>query len=129
MAIKMHEGYPPCRINFDEPVYSSQALTPPPWLEGLALEHWAETVPLMVRAGAMTEADRFGWALACQDYDAFRRDPQNRIAKDRYLKIAIEYGLTPSSRSRIRRVPAEPRDRLGEFLANGGEKPTKPAVK
>lgn len=115
-ALKILEGAQPCRINFDEPKYEPASTDPPDWLDGLALEHWAELAPILARSGVLTIADRAGLAALCDDYQRWRTDPEDFKARDRYRRMLIEFGLTPSSRTRLKAPPEKPQDDLGDFL-------------
>lgn len=117
-ALKILEGAQPCRINRHEPSVPPPAdLAPPRWLEGQAVDHWHELAPMLHRSGLLTEADRHSLALLCEAFGRFRADPTDERARDLYRRMAVEFGLTPSSRSRLR-APAEPKpDALAAFLA------------
>jgi phage terminase small subunit len=96
--------------------YQPGSTDAPGWLDGLAREHWDDLAPLLRRLGVLSDADRTGLALMCDEYRAWRVDPDNHRAKDRYIRLAIEYGLTPTSRVRIKAAPERPADHLQEFL-------------
>jgi phage terminase small subunit len=115
-ALKILEGEKPCRINVDEPAFPAGSVVAPAWLEGLALEHWHELAPMLAEQRVLTVADRPCLALMCCEYRRWREDPREDKAKDRYIRLSLEFGLTPSSRSRIKAPPEKPKDDLAEFL-------------
>jgi phage terminase small subunit len=115
------------RVNFDEPTYAAGSLEPPAWLRGFGLEHWRELAPILSEAGCLSEGDRAALALLCADYDQWRSHPDRSAARVRYIRLLTEFGLTPSSRSRVKRLKPSPADKLSVFLERE-QKPT-PAVK
>jgi P27 family predicted phage terminase small subunit len=99
-------------------------------------EHWSELAPVLSRAGLLTEGDRAALAQLCDDYATIRRsiDPPDASsagefdrmrslmssadrARDRYRRMLIEFGMTPSSRSKLGSPAPKPKDDLEEFLA------------
>lgn len=118
-ALKILEGAQPCRINRNEPVIPPSSLDPPGWLTGDAVEHWQELAPILARAGLFTGGDRAALAVLCDDYRRLRSDPDDSKARDRYRRMLIEFGLTPSSRSRIKSTAEKPRDAFEEWEAEG----------
>lgn len=116
-ALKILEGVHPFRINGNEPQFGSGDTTPPAWLAPLAREHWEELAPILSRGRVLTEADRSALAVLCDDYSLWRTDRiLGHKAKDRYIRMLCEFGLTPSSRSRIKAPPEKPKDELELFL-------------
>lgn len=115
-ALKILEGCKPYRINFDEPKYAPSSDVAPDWLEGLALEHWNELAPILSDSRILTVGDRAALAVLCDDYGRLRADPCDSKARDRYRRMLVEFGLTPSSRSRIKVPPKTPGDDLDNFL-------------
>jgi phage terminase small subunit len=114
--LKILEGCRRDRINPGEPAIAPGSVEAPGWLEGLARDHWDELAPILAGARVLSIADRAGLAVLCDDYRRLRSDPDDWKARDRYRRMLIEFGLTPSSRSRLK-VPAEgPADELEEFL-------------
>jgi hypothetical protein len=51
--------------------------------------------------------------------ESSRPDPDDTRARESYRRFLVEFGLTPSSRSRIKTTGEKPRDALEEFLAGG----------
>lgn len=115
-ALRILEGDQPCRINFNEPKFGDANAEAPLWLAGLAREHWDELAPILSRARVLSDADRSNLALLCMLYQRWRTDPGNNKAIDQYVRLSLEFGLTPSSRSRIKAPPEKPKDDLEDFL-------------
>lgn len=131
--LKILEGYKPYQINKDEPVIPVALLEAPDWLDTYGLEHWQELAPMLARAGLLTEGDRPALAQMCDDFSTIRKsiDGPDEIAgdfdrmrslmtsadkaRDRYRRMLIEFGLTPSSRSRIKAPAEKPKDELDVF--------------
>lgn len=123
-ALKILDGTRADRINRDEPVLPAGGLEPPSWLndvEGHGRDHWDELAPLLSKAGLLTEGDRPALALLCRAYARLRLDPLDDRANDLYRRMLIEFGLTPSARSRIKGTGEKPKDALAEFLAARGK--------
>jgi phage terminase small subunit len=115
-ALKILEGAQPCRINFDEPRFGEGNAEAPVWLDGLAREHWDELAPLLARSRVLSDGDRTSLALLCVLYQRWRDNSFDNQAQDRYLRLSLEFGLTPASRSRIKARPEKPKDDLEDFL-------------
>lgn len=125
-AIKELEGNPGKRpLNANEPKPRKKAPPCPKWLEGEAKKEWRRLSKQMEAIGILTEVDMAAFAGYCQAYARWKEAeefitqhgtivktpsgywqqvPQVSIAQT-YLKImnkfAEQFGLTPSSRSRI----------------------------
>lgn len=125
-AMKELEGNPGKRaMNSREPKPEKKAPACPKWLEGEAKKEWRRLAKQMEAIGILTEVDRAAFASYCQAYARWKEAeewitehgnivrtpsgywqtvPQVSIAQT-YLKImnriAEQFGLTPSSRSRI----------------------------
>ena len=74
----------------------------------------------------LTEADADALALGCvalADYLAARADPAGwRRAADawkRYVAVLVQFGMTPSSRTRVAAVPVVEHDPFDEWMAGG----------
>jgi len=122
-ALKVLEGVHPFRINGDEPSFRPGSDAPPDWLAGLALEHWRELAPMLSESRVLSVGDRSGLALLCLLYQQWRDDPSDLKVVNQYVRLSLEFGLTPSSRSRIKVSPEKSKDEvqaLDEFL--GGRK-------
>ena len=125
-AIKELEGNPGKRpLNKSEPKPTKKAPACPKWLEPEAKKEWRRLAKQMEQLGVLTEVDMAAVAGYCQAYARWKEAeefitqhgtivntpsgywqqvPQVSIAQT-YLKImnrfAEQFGLTPSSRSRI----------------------------
>ena len=125
-ALKVLEGNPGKRpLNENEPKPRKRAPKCPAWLEVEAKKEWRRTAKQLEQLGILTEVDMAAFAGYCQAYarwkDAeefitkhgtivktpsgyWQQVPQVSIAQT-YLKImnkfCEQFGLTPSSRSRI----------------------------
>jgi P27 family predicted phage terminase small subunit len=138
-ALKVLAGVRKDRINDSEPAISlAIAPKPPGWLDGVGQEHWMELVAILEPAGVLTAGDLPALAMLCDDYAIVRRSVEGSPiadagdyesmramlsnadkARDRYRRMLIEFGLTPSSRSRLKMsAVAKPRDKLEEFLSS-----------
>ena len=147
-AIKRLEGNPGKRaLNEREPVPQKKAPKCPLWLEVEAKKEWRRTARQLEELGILTEVDMAAFAGYCQAYarwkDAedfisrhgtivktpsgyWQQVPQVSIAQT-YLKImnkfAEQFGLTPSSRSRIIASdggPTDAADEMENLLGGGG---------
>lgn len=117
MALKVLHGDQPCRMNYAEPRMPPGSLVAPEWLSGLGLAHWNELAPVLSAAGLLTQGDRAALAQLCDDYATIRKGPGDRDkARDRYRRMLVEFGLTPSSRARIKTTVVPPKDKMAEFL-------------
>jgi len=68
-ALKVLQGNPSKRaINREEPKPSAGAVAPPSWLDGLALEMWAQIAPIVEGMKVLTVADCHSLALGCDAY-------------------------------------------------------------
>ncbi|EJO5348298.1 phage terminase small subunit P27 family [Clostridium sporogenes] len=125
-AIKIIEGNPGKRpLNKYEPKPEKKAPRCPSWLENDAKKEWRRMAKQMEHLGTLTEIDMAAFAGYCQAYARWKEAeefitkhgvivktpsgywqqvPQVSIAQT-YLKImnkfCEQFGLTPSSRSRI----------------------------
>jgi len=125
-AIKVLEGNPGKRqLNINEPKPTKKAPRCPSWLEDEAKKEWKRLAKQMEQLGILTEVDMASFAGYCQSYARWKEAeefitkhgtivktpsgywqqvPQVSIAQT-YLKImnkfCEQFGLTPSSRSRI----------------------------
>jgi phage terminase small subunit len=116
-AIKILEGAQKCRTNFHEPAMPPvSSLRAPSWLGPVARKHWNELAPLLDRVGVLKETDRHALALLCDAYQALVSDAKDYKARDLYRRLACEFGLTPSSRSRLKAPTEPPKDALDQFL-------------
>ena len=125
-AVKVLEGNPGKRpLNMFEPTPGKIAPECPSWLNDEAKAEWNRLVDKMVELGTLTEMDMAAFAGYCQSYARWKEAeefiekhgtivktpsgywqqvPQVSIAQTNLkvmLKFCSEFGLTPSSRSRM----------------------------
>lgn len=124
--MKIMEGNPGRRpLNGNEPIPTSEHIECPDWLEDYAKEEWARVEPILLGMGILTDADVSALAAYCQAYARWRKaeefvsrygstfkTPSGYIQQIPEVNIATanmkimqqfcsEFGLTPSSRSRM----------------------------
>jgi P27 family predicted phage terminase small subunit len=125
-AIKKLEGNPGKRkLNQNEPKPEKKAPKCPEWLEEEAKNEWSRLEKPLENLGILTEIDRVAFAGYCESFARwkqaeefiskhgmiiktpsgyFQQVPQVSISQT-YLKLllkfATEFGMTPSSRSRL----------------------------
>lgn len=138
----------PSRKNLDtgEPEPENCIPACPSILKGQALEEWQRVTKELFKLGLISELDRGQLAIMCQawgeycDYTkliekhgAIFKAPRTgypvirpfvsmaRNAADRYIKISIEFGMSPSSRARLGTgVPkSDEADPLERLLSSG----------
>lgn len=140
--IKMLEGNPGKRpLNLNQPQPVKKAPDCPEWLDAEAKNEWNRLSSQLEGLGLLTEADMGAFAGYCQAYARWKEAeefitqhgpivktpsgywqqvPQVSIAQT-YLKIMCrfceQFGLSPSSRSRLLIDNAETEDAMEELLA------------
>jgi len=124
-AIKRRTGNPGKRKIKVEPKPPAGDPTASTWLTGAALEEWNRVVPILSAMGIYSFADRAALEIYCKAYARWREaeavidktglvfqtpagyiqtTPHVTIARrygDQVARLAAEFGLTPSGRSRI----------------------------
>ena len=135
-VLKLLEGNPGKRpLNKKEPKPARALLACPYYLKSdrIAYNEWNRIVPQLYKLGLLTAVDHTALELYCSQYsiyrkaikeiqteglttnnirDGFKALPEVAIAREAAKTIkslCIEFGLTPSSRSRIS-LPGESRD-------------------
>src|SRR5262249_45683861 len=112
----------------------------PRHLDGIARAEWRKMVALLSELGVLSKTDGSALAIYCSAHSQWRRaeeqmrakgmiidtarggamtSPYYRIARDAQalcLKMLIEIGMTPMSRTRIKANPEQVADDLGRFL-------------
>lgn len=115
----------------------------PDWLDEEARKVWERNAPELIRLGTLTIIDQDAFAAYCQVYSRWKRaeraiqdsfsyeftdkdfktkradKPEVRIARDAWNQVKAmeaEFGMTPSSRSRIIASPEKPKDPIAEML-------------
>src|SRR5688572_8892567 len=127
-VLKLIEGNPgKRRLNDREPVPPDGMPDPPEFLDAEARAEWDRTSQVLTEMGLLTKADRSALAAYCvaysrwvqaeaqvAKYGTIVKSPEKGFPmKSPYLTVAdqaleamrklmVEFGLTPSSRSRIR---------------------------
>jgi P27 family predicted phage terminase small subunit len=128
-VMKVLRGNPGRRpLNEHEPEPEAPVdLTPPDWLQEDARLEWADKAPMLQRLGLLTEADLDAFCLYCQTFARWKAAEKKLLefgmvvkstshngfpivspylqiankAQQQATKMLIEFGLTPSSRSRV----------------------------
>lgn len=115
-------------------------LEPPDWIDGEAQAEWRRLAPMLARLGVLTESDTVALTAYCEAWATWKGATQQirkwgmvLKAKDGqvpvvspYVKIAhhslmhmrallIEFGMTPSSRSRIHSPAATKRGPVSKW--------------
>jgi len=136
------------RINPNEPKTEAvKEMKPPAYLTATAKTAFRELVKLVGSDGmnVLADADRAALAMLCDQYSIYRQArnevknegltyesegrngiqikaiPQVRImnnAWDRVAKMLVEFGCTPSARSRVNEIEKQEKDAFEEFLSN-----------
>ncbi|MFZ5762849.1 MAG: phage terminase small subunit P27 family [Thermodesulfobacteriota bacterium] len=113
---------------------------PPSFLGKPAKKEWKRVAPLLMTARVLTSGDLAALEAYCVQYGVMV-EAQEQIKKDGMMvpdakgilsihpmfaaqqqalsqmrQFMVEFGLTPSSRSRIQVPPAETKDEFGDFL-------------
>lgn len=128
------------RVNRSEPRLTRSVPVRPDHLDAFGEEAWDDIVPKLAELGVLTELDGHALALYCSTYSRWRTaceeirvggvtsftdqgslksNPAVSVASqcERFMTaILLEFGLTPSSRSRVK-TEAAPRDALADFLS------------
>jgi P27 family predicted phage terminase small subunit len=125
-ALKILRGNPGHRrINPNEPKPKGGPMAPPSWLDGVGLTEWERVSPMLERLGLLTEIDGQALATYCQTYARWR-EAEDKIkefgmvikgrggypiispfvavanrAMNQMKAFLIEFGMTPSARSRV----------------------------
>ena len=139
-GLKILKGTREDRVNRDEPTPPEGMPQPPSHLDNLARAEWVSICELLASMGIGSKADAPALVLYCTTYskwlrarsaivkhgltvaskNGIRANPAvaMELAAARLMKdLLVEFGLTPSSRSRIKTAGEKPRDELEEFLA------------
>ena len=146
--IKRISGNPGKRPLLQDEATPERALPrPPAILQGLARKEWWRMAPLLYDAGLLTKIDVTALATYCQCYarwcdaeEEIRRtgtvikstkgQPMvspflkvANIALQQLMRMLVEFGMSPSSRSRVTvaKIP-DPEDEFEKFLRSGGRK-------
>ena len=144
-ALKLLRGNPGRRpLNDREPKAAPKLPSPPAELSDAAKKEWWRTGRKLLAAGIVTELDASAFAAYCQSYARWLEaqavlaktamlvknkqgflmaNPLLRVARDaqeQFTKILSEFGMTPSSRSRVHANAPKDADPFEAFLNHGG---------
>ena len=121
----------PCRINPEEPKPAADKVEKPGGMTPEAAAHWDDMAPLMQEAGLLTNVDVPAFATYCEAWAEWRRatndlnrvgalvrtpngypilNPLHSVVKnafERQHKLLAEFGMTPSSRTRVKGQPKD----------------------
>ena len=141
-ALKLLRGNPGHRrINLAEPAPQPAILACPEHLGPIAKAEWARLAPLLHNLRLLTELDRAALASICECWersvkaseaitkyglvmrkgDVVSASPFIRIANqnlEQMRKLLTEFGMTPSSRSRIAAAPKQEPEEDTRFFAS-----------
>src|SRR5215469_3421102 len=139
-ALKKLEGNPGHRrLNEEEPAPAAVAPPCPQFIQGAAREHWNEVAPELEALGVLARIDGPMLAAYCEAFAQWRKAQDMLklghvlktatgypvlspyfVVAERSLKtmraIATEFGMTPSSRSRLRVERPAAENPLQEFM-------------
>ena len=134
-ALKVLQGNPGKRkLNDEEPDFGVGAPAKPDWLDAYGSEEWDTLVSILVPARVLTKGDIGVLAVACDAYAQWRscmaflkkkkslsydassanggtnykpypEVVQRNLARKQYLSALSELGLSPSSRTKVKRIP------------------------
>jgi P27 family predicted phage terminase small subunit len=130
------------RINENEPQFSTSGVKPPYHLSDVAKREWARMYPILTASKVMSDADRAALAAYCQNYARWVK-AENHVkthgevlisekgyeyqspwvgmantAQMQMHKFAVEFGMTPASRTRISVAPSSKETDPMEALFN-----------
>lgn len=132
--VKKLEDFRKSRINQNEPKPRPVAPTCPAWLSKVAKTEWRRIRPELEKLGLLTKIDRVALAAYCEEYSIWVKasqelqkhgllikTPSGHVYQSPYLSIVntklknmkaflVEFGMTPSARSRISVTPEESQD-------------------
>lgn len=141
--LKLLEGARPDRINGQEPPMPAGLPRPPEVLDPGARAEWDRLVELLADTRVLARTDGAALALYCQTYSRWAEAERcirehgmlveaanggvklspyvvvSRQAVETMSRLLVEFGLTPSSRARLKVAAERPKDELELFLAGG----------
>lgn len=145
--LKILKGNPGRRpVNTAEPKMSAELPTCPKHLQGEARKEWRRSVKLLHESGILAAVDRAALAAYCSAWERWieaeeaiklqgmiQTSPNGYPILNPYLSISnkameqmraflTEFGMTPSSRSRIKVEKKEDEDPMDAFLNRGQAK-------
>lgn len=144
-ALKLVRGNPGKRpVNAAEPTPPTSAdLECPDWLSAPAKEHWPAVAGQLRAAGLLSDIDHAALGLYCEAFARWK-DANEKVVKlgavvksangypipSPYLQVAnqayaqltrmlAEFGMTPSSRSRVSAKKPDPAEQYAKFVRKG----------
>jgi P27 family predicted phage terminase small subunit len=139
-ALKVLRGNPGKRpLPENEPTPKGEAVAPE-WLSPSAALHWPVVARQLESSGVLTSMDAQALALYCEAFARWQdangllaktglvvpgqkgmltQNPAVHIANaafDQMRRMLIEFGMTPSSRSRVSKVPTGQADQYAAFV-------------
>ena len=138
--VKKLEGVRADRVNENEPEPGPGKVTCPSFLSKEARAEWRRIAPELTRLGLLTPLDRAAFAAYCASYARWVKVEMRLLKKGilaegargqriaspllwistsamkQMLKFGVEFGLTPSSRSRLVGMAPDKGDWLDELL-------------
>jgi P27 family predicted phage terminase small subunit len=140
ISLKIQSGMRSDRVNRAAPSPPAVEPEPPAELSALAKGEWDRITPILTRMRVLTEADGAALALYCETFATWT-ETAKKIARQGYvvlsaaatakvnplvainaqaradmLRLLSEFGLTPSSRSRVSVTSDSEVDPIAEFL-------------
>lgn len=148
-ALKLLQGNPgQRRLNNAEPVLAVRMPDAPAWLDGKAQAAWRELASVLTEMRVVTDADKKALELLCDAYSEYRTArsairehgssyksategggfiirsrPEVAIASDAWRRVKSllsEFGLTPSSRTKVKSAEPSTVDPFEVFLNGSG---------
>lgn len=141
-ALKLVRGNPGHRpIRDDEPVPKGEAVMPE-WLSPEAARHWPKVAQLLQDAGLLTSVDAAALALYCESFARWHHANQQvakfgpvvktpngfpvqspflgiaNKAQEQMTRLLVEFGMTPSSRTKVTKAPSDEGDEFSGFVKN-----------
>jgi phage terminase small subunit len=124
LSLRLIEGNPGKRpLPADAPKPRGKAQCPA-WLPEPARQEWARLGPELERLGLLTAADQAVFAGYCLAMARVRADAEkgdvSHYALRSLASLAAEFGLTPSSRTRLHAGGAKEEDPFEAYLGKRG---------
>jgi phage terminase small subunit len=126
--LKILRGNPGKRpLNKSEPKPTGKLPACPEWLSEHARELWNRFGPELEKLGVATDMDAVAMELLCDTYGEWRMAKERGdwcaavSAWKRLKAILIEFGLTPSSRTKVSKVAGDEKDPFEEHLRAGSQ--------
>ena len=121
-ALKILAGNPGKRpLPKQEPIPTGKAEMPP-WLTANAIKVWEELAPEAMALGVLTSYDADQFAVFCTEFAEYRKNPggMSTTAKTLLVKLFGEFGMGPSSRTRISVPKKDQGDDESRFFGRTG---------